>query len=110
NLIATNGSVFENNSRAISILQGGFGTAGDYGLVLFDCVKLINNDIGIEGRDLLLQIDAYANSSSVNVLRSNTFDCNSGQLLFKLCFDERDVSTSNPILARGNYWDFTLPF
>ena len=73
-------------------------------------MKLINNDIGIEGRDLLLQIDAYTNSHSVTNFRSNTFKCNPGQLLFKLCFDLRNVSTSNPILARGNFWGFTMPF
>ena len=110
NLIATQGTVFENNKKAILISEGGFGTAGDYGLVLFDCVKLINNDMGIEGRDLLLQIDAFTNSHSVTNFRSNTFKCNSGQLLFRLCFDVRNISTSNPIPARGNFWDFSLPF
>lgn len=109
NIAVRNGTVIRDNEVGIRIHEGFIKEIGpDYGLVLFDCGKLINNKIGIQGKDILLQIDAYTNSSPIpSLTRSNSFICNmpGNQLLFDICYETRSVS-SNSILARGNYWNF----
>jgi len=109
NLIARLGTVFENNGTAIQIATGWISQNGlDHGMVKLDCAALINNDIGIKGKDLFLQIDAFLNSHpDPQYTRSNRFECDdtNGQLLFDLCFINRPISHIEPILARGNYWD-----
>lgn len=115
NIVARNGTTFEENDYAIYVEEGNLdATKGDHGLVLLDCARLINNDVGVRGKDLLIQIDAYQNSHTDNptYLRSNIFDCSLSpvQRLFDLCYDVRSYASLSPIPARGNYWDFSLPF
>ncbi|MEM1214539.1 MAG: hypothetical protein AAGJ82_02555, partial [Bacteroidota bacterium] len=81
----------------------------DYGLVLMDCAKLLNNQVGIKGRDVLLQIDAVENSGTDDPAfwRSNVFQNRTFGKLFEICYvDRSDVTT---VTAHGNYWSIPIP-
>ena len=82
----------------------------DYGSVLLDCVTLENNEIGIKGTDILLQIDALENCGNCELLsenhRPNTFIRGTGELYFDICLDQRaGTYNDGEVRARGNYWD-----
>lgn len=106
NLFIREQAIIENNEVGINVQDGGIDLNNvDFGLVFLDCMKLLNNRIGVKGKDVLLQIDAYENSGTddLQYLRSNHFQ-NGQQLdamLFEICYFERDIQLIN---ATGNYW------
>ena len=81
----------------------------DYGMVTMDCAKLINNQVGIQGTDVLLNLDACFNSGQYDncdnsSVRPNIFINNSSaNQLFQICYEDR--TDIEEIQARGNYWD-----
>ena len=109
NVFLLNGTEIENNDIGIFIEKGGVSDSYiDYGMVTLDCAKLINNQVGIEGTDVLLNIDACFNSGQFSdcdnsMVRPNVFinDSPSGNL-FQICYEDR--ADIEEVLARGNYW------
>ncbi len=82
----------------------------DYGSVFFDCVTLANNQTGIKGTDILLQIDALENCGECipesEDHRPNTFIKEKNTLYFDICLEDRaDTYSNGDVSARGNYWD-----
>ena len=73
-----------------------------HGLLLMDCAKLVNNQTGVKGRDVLLAIDAISNSGN---FRPNTFSNPQGGLMFDICL--KDFAT-HAIDARFNFWGQSL--
>ncbi len=113
NLILRNGTTLEENTVGVQMLGGGLDpNALDYGILIMDCAKLINNDTAVIGTDIVLMIDAYTNSHTddPDFVRRNHFECDtSTQKLFDICYELRDYDDMIPIPARGNYWSFTVP-
>lgn len=106
NILLRNKATISNHSNyGIFMAKGGVDDNGlDYGLVLMDCAKLLDNTVGIGGRDVLLQIDAIDNSGTdiPEKLRSNHFRNPVFGDLFAICYDDRDDIFE--VSARGNYW------
>ena len=68
------------------------------------CGNIINNNIGVQGDNIILDIDApnhqvECNSASIY---PNRFDGNT--LVFDICYTDSDFPASNTILMRSNYW------
>lgn len=82
----------------------------DYGSVLMDCATLENNQIGIKGRDILLQIDALDNCGDCQPMsenhRPNSFIReHGGSMYFDICLVNRAGSyQEQKVPAKGNYW------
>ena len=73
----------------------------DDGLVDMSCSSLINNDVGITGTDVLLNIDGSIMGHGANV-----FTLEPGQMHFDICYEYRDM---DQVMATGNYWSDDLP-
>ena len=109
NIFLSQRTTIQNCKIGILIAKGGTNTNGtDWGLVDMDCANLLYNDVGVQGEDLLLSIDAYSHiSPHCNKLRPNRFECNLSQLLFDICYVNRNINT---VFAKGNYFnDLNLP-
>ncbi len=106
NVFMYSGTTVSNNVIGVWMRQGGVDPQGhDYGIVLMDCSNLINNNYGIKGLDILLQIDApIAGGSFPGKVSPNTFIAgDDGNRLFDICYLQRyDIQT---VFARGNYWE-----
>lgn len=100
------GSTISNNQIGVWMRNGGIDPQGlDYGIVLMDCSNLINNQYGIKGWDVLLQIDALMNGGNMQgLVAPNTFEKGpDGVLLFDICYLYRyNIQT---VFARGNNWN-----
>ncbi|MEL6865660.1 MAG: T9SS type A sorting domain-containing protein, partial [Bacteroidota bacterium] len=73
------------------------------GWVKMDCARLIDNqEAGIGGNDIQLEIDACINSGDPTCgnIRSNHFEVSSGYHI-DVCYLQ---SAPSNVLARGNYW------
>lgn len=76
------------------------------GLVFMDCARLWNNDIGVNGSDITLAIDAKAHALSTDgTIRPNSFKRNSGGKYFDICYLEKWEDIGNNFSATLNYWD-----
>lgn len=75
--------------------------AGDIG-----CAWIIDNETGIAGNDITLEIDQYLHSVDGFDIHPNRFDNNANKI-FDICYDH--YSISDDILAEGNYWGSTGP-
>lgn len=107
NMILRRGTTVANNSQyGIYLEKGGTDANGlDYGLIILDCAKLLDNQVGIAGTGVLLQIDAIENSGTNNpaFIRANTFRNLPNGLLFEICYVDRIDITE--VTAQGNFWD-----
>ena len=110
NVFLHSGSILEENTIGIQVDKGGQLIDGSfYGKVSMNCSKLIHNDIGIQGQDVLLEIDAFdhCDCESIIYANPNTFIKNSipqdYELFFNICYVELPISSSQ-ISARANYW------
>ena len=109
NVFLFKGSEVKNNSTGILIEKGGISDSdNDFGMVTMDCAKLIDNQVGIQGTDVLLNIDACFNDGQFgtcdnSLVRPNVFinSLPTGQL-FRICYEDR--ADIQEIQARGNYW------
>lgn len=107
NITLTNKASVEHNETGIYVAQGFQAVLGNtiqnFGLVLMDCARLLDNQTGIMGTNVLLQIDVLPNGSGS--LRSNHFRVadNGSDQLFNICYDGSGYSF-NTIHARGNFW------
>jgi len=102
NIIFRFGTQLSNNNTAVWM-------NGDFvdGLVSMNCVSMINNDVGVEGLDVLLDIDAYHHAQATDDrIRPNQLFTSSQNRLFNICYAERDISL---ISARGNDWGVSGP-
>ena len=117
NIILTNKATIENNQIGIHI-QNGFrfmnaGIVSNFGMVMMDCARLLDNYLGIAGINVLFQIDAIANSGTKNpaFVRSNHFrittDGNFARKLFFVCYDGTQYNPTT-ISATGNFWENTI--
>ncbi|MFN0174269.1 MAG: right-handed parallel beta-helix repeat-containing protein [Saprospiraceae bacterium] len=117
NIILTNKAIIENNQIGVHV-QSGFrlmnsGTVSNFGMVMMDCARLLDNYLGIAGINVLLQIDAFANSGTKNpaFVRSNHFrittDGNFARKLFFVCYDGTQYIPAT-ISATGNFWENTV--
>lgn len=116
NFVFANQTTIEDNMIGIHV-QEGFRYAANnsqqyFGMVMLDCAKLLDNRVGILGRNILLQLDAFSNSGTTNAsyVRRNHFRrLGTGQFsrLFNVCYS----GEYNPseIFARGNYWENLVP-
>jgi hypothetical protein len=84
------------------------------GLVYMDCASIENNNTGITGTDVLLQIDAdqIAKSKRTTIVRPNYFSSISSQnLIFDIIYEDRDpafvYATEN---NWGNYTPLNIPY
>ena len=106
NILLRNKATISNHADyGIYMAKGGIDDNGlDYGLVVMDCARLLDNAVGIAGRDVLLQIDAIDNSGTDEPakLRSNHFKNPPFGDLFAICYDQREDILE--VSARGNYW------
>lgn len=104
NIFLYNSSIRDCND-GIYVPNGG--TGPDRGMVLMDCSSLHNNQFGINGKDVLLSIDAIINSGTHKNLgvTPNTFsngqNMYNGDNILHICYDQRDESQ---VLARQNQW------
>ncbi len=102
-------ATISNCTQGIYIEHGGVNTNGlDYGMVLIDCANLINNNEGVIGEDILLQVDAINNATHrpnqtispntfINGANPYTFDD-----IFQICYIQRDADV---VYARQNVWE-----
>lgn len=67
------------------------------------CVEVINNNLGIYGLNLILDIDAFQHQMECNYEERfpNRFDGNA--TMFDVCYNSTDFMPA-VIMARGNYW------
>ncbi|MFK8008083.1 MAG: T9SS type A sorting domain-containing protein [Saprospiraceae bacterium] len=75
-------------------------TVGDKG-----CANIINNDVGVRGENIILNIDAieHAVNNGGTPPKANRFDGNT--TLFDICYTAPTIVNDNPtILMKGNYW------
>ncbi len=78
------------------------------GMVEMVCSNLIDNQVGIKGIDILLNIDAVLHAMSGDgIIRPNKFinDENSpasSKRFFDICYQKKNIQ--NAIPANGNYW------
>ncbi|MEM6965474.1 MAG: T9SS type A sorting domain-containing protein, partial [Bacteroidota bacterium] len=115
NVTVNKGATISNNGTGIHIgkwhvftgSQGNF----DFGIVEMACAKLINNNTGVQGKDLLLNIDACINSGQTAIdcdytqTNPNHFENPAGGTLFDICYFNYTASDPPPpIDATGNYW------
>jgi hypothetical protein len=114
NVILTNKATIQGNQVGI-FMQGGFrdisaGTIRNYGMVMMDCARMLDNRIGVLGSNVLLQVDAFANSGTQKwpYVRSNHFRLLQGdpsmRRLFYICYDANGYNINN-VTARGNFWE-----
>ena len=95
----------------IKIDKGGIvdGTTDVFGKVTMDCAKLINNQTGIEGTDVTLDIDAFVhcNCTDIDQAKPNSFIKSAwhGGLdkHFVICYQDITIP-GNQISAQANYW------
>lgn len=75
------------------------------GLVFMDCARLWENDIGINGYDITLAIDARSHALATDgTIRPNSFKRNSGGKYFNICYLNKWVDIGNNFTATYNYW------
>jgi Secretion system C-terminal sorting domain len=114
NFVFSNQTLLQNNQVGVHIQHGFKDIVGNteqyFGMVLLDCVGMLDNRIGILGTNVLLQIDAFSNSGTSNPIyvRANHFRrLSNGQnilsRLFHVCYEAGYIP--NTIFARGNYWE-----
>lgn len=114
NIVLTNKATIQGNQIGIHVRNGfrdvNGSTVQNYGMVLMDCAKLLDNHFGIMGSNVLLQINAFANSGTKDpaFVRSNHFRLqpisNYFRSLFYLCYDATGYNISS-ISAPGNFWE-----
>ncbi len=115
NINLYSGATIQSNAIGIWVQKGGDGDNNTtYGNVLMDCAKLVYNDVGIQGVDISLSIDAleHCSCNDLSLVNPNTFLNNLGtptpQRLFDICYD--DLETQTPFInARANYWGGGTP-
>lgn len=114
NIVLTNKATIQSNQIGVHVRNGfrdGSGsTIQNYGMVLMDCAKMLDNHFGIMGSNVLLQINAYANSGTKDpaFVRSNHFRLQPSDTytrrLFYICYDATGYNISS-INASGNFWE-----
>jgi hypothetical protein len=103
-LFINGGAQIEDNITGINII----GSHSKYSMVTVgqdDCGWIRNNETGILGTDVILNIDAYINKASQldGIIKHNRFDGNSQ--IFKITYSfPAPVARIN---AKGNYWGNT---
>lgn len=105
NVILEFGATIKNCTDGVYIGKGGtLQNTLDYGLVRMRCAKLLDNDTGIRGVDILLDIDGcdLAGSSCM----PNTFKRGLGLHHFNIKYFDRDETV---IRATNNYWSGDYP-
>lgn len=112
NIFVRNSAEIKDNTTGIYMMSSHDGTTNPtmmYRLVVGDegCGWIINNYIGVQGEDILLDIDQqiHANASGDPFdIHPNRFDGNTTKA-FEVCYDFYDVDdVSDPIPANHNYW------
>ena len=118
NLVFTNEVVLQNNTVGVHVQHGFRDIIGNtqqyFGMVMLDCVRMFDNQVGIFGTNILLQIDALSNSGTTNpaYVRANYFRRIAGNptglnRLFHVCYES--AYAPSVIYARGNYWENLVP-
>lgn len=116
NVSLYNGATIENNDVGVQITQGGIldGGQGNFGVVTMKCAKLIHNETGVQGTDVLLEIDAmtHSNCTDLDYVNSNTFinswTSSNPERIFNICYNLYSGDFTE-ISARGNYWGGFAP-
>ena len=120
NVYIRNRSRINANDVGVYVQSGGVDPVGlDWGLVNMSCSDMEDNRIaGVLGRDVLLEVDAYAQQTNTGEPRTNNFNDDAGRL-FDICLDERltdypfNDDSSQPWLYKvpmtGNYWGVDNP-
>lgn len=111
NVKLTNNAQIKEQEVGIKIDKGGIfdGTNSVYGKVTMDCAKLINNETGIQGTDVTLDIDAFVhcNCTDLSQAKPNSFIKSAwhGGIddHFEICYQDITVP-GNQISAQANYW------
>ncbi len=103
NVFVNNGSVISDNNVGVEFINN---STAEWLLSVgkCKCAHIINNDVGIGGENVILDIDAYEHQFECNSDQPspNRFDGNTE--IFDICFTDPDFPFGNTILARGNYW------
>ena len=68
------------------------------------CAYIIDNDVGVAGDNVVLDIDVYEHQFECNsdLPSPNRFDGNLE--IFDICYNDSDFPFDNTVLARGNFW------
>jgi hypothetical protein len=99
-------NIVMDNSTIRDCFSAGIEMTGtvDAGLVRMTCSNLINNGVGINGTDILLDIDAHIISQTMDGnVRTNTFISGPYNHFFNICYMKKHPD--NPVFARGNIWN-----
>jgi len=109
NIFARNRTTFQDNETGIFMVRGRHHEL-NAGLVLLDCARLINNQVGVRGIDVLLQVDSEENclecgDNPQTQIQPNTLIApwvNDGPAnIFDICYQNFPI---DEIPAKGNYW------
>lgn len=102
NVFVNYGGTISNNAKGVHFINN---PTAEYLLSVgrCGCASIINNDVGVEGDNIVLDIDAIVHQMECNsdVLFPNRFNGNTE--VFDICYTDASFP-GNTILARGNYW------
>ena len=94
-------ATIQNCQFGVSMIGGQGTTTADYGALTMRCSNLLQNDYGVIGTDILLDIDngiqAFGKNANTFVIKSGNPDSK----IFQIDYVQRNIST---VYARGNYW------
>ncbi len=105
NVFLRGGALLANNTEAAINIDGDvIDVSNDWGLIDIDCASITGNARGIEGTDLLLNIDAIDHQTNhPQVIYPNRF---SGDNLFRILYNHRIQPAS--VRARYNKWNTSI--
>lgn len=99
-------ATLENNLMGIFGVAGAYTPdEGPYPMITLDCARLIENVIGIRGRDLLLNMDGGSELAPNILIENPNF---SKSKILELCYYKLDLA-GTPIGATNNYWGESPP-
>lgn len=103
NVILKNGAGISNND--IGVLYHG-NTSADWFLAVgkCHCSTIANNQIGVSGENIILEIDAEENQVSCNLPEVEANNFNDNDIVFDICYTDPNYIPPSAILMKGNYW------
>jgi hypothetical protein len=102
NIIMTDGSTIQKCGTAIK-LDGAFNSTTERGLLHMNCARLIQNDAGVSGQDIIFSINARPERT--NIFTKNPD--NPGLFIESIFRDRQNIDPN--LWFFGNYWDGTTP-
>ena len=106
NLVLDRGARIYDNNIGVDVNTNNHPYAG---LVLVDCGDIDFNHIGIQGNNVLLDIDAYVHAPSSTILNQNHFGSQT-EFFAQYCeLSNGIIPIDRSVPASGNYWNAWFP-